>query len=805
MALQAEVILYNDSPGDADLEQALSEALPSARAGFSCRVEQNADNLGFVRTANRALAEGVKRGCDVLLLNSDTIVFPGTFTEMVRVSRLDPMTGFVNPRSNNATLATLPLQDRFRMASPADAMDHWRRLSSRLPRATYVPTAVGFCLLLRWTILAEFGLFDEIYGAGYNEENDLILRAGRRGYRAVLANHAFVWHQGSASFGSLTSSELETRNAAVFTGRYPEYLKLCGVYFRSAGYWAEHLIGNLIPDAEGRLELAFDFSNVVPAHNGTFLAARRLLAGAAQAWRGEFNLHVLCSEAAYDFHRYAELSVPRLDPAGPETFAAILRVGQPYHLGALELLVEKSAVFGVFMLDTISIDSAPLVEPGLYELWQLTLEHADLIAAISDLTADQYQRRFAFGEEVIVLRSLLSLDLAEYVGSSDAPPPATPGYIFVVGNHYWHKDVAAAAEALALADPERTVVVVAGAHDTVDAASDAGVYAPRAMIALPNLVRLPAGHLTDAQIGAAYAHASVVVFPSHYEGFGFPLLNALAAKRPVFIRPLPVFEEINRALGGEGNLHVFQTTEELVEALREPPAWDPHTASPGRPGDSGRATEDVRKALTAALSKVSYDRIVARVRALRTIRLFGEAAVPLVVAAPAEPDSETASSRSAEFAAEGAEQGPGAVQVSAAEGTLDPAMISAVQPPEAAAAAPILLVDESPDVQEPRGPAAVSILRPFPDAEPAPEPRLEPEALEAEALGPEGLEAPPGQGSPEPPAVPPPTAAPATPRAFVAHRAALAVERVAYGLLGLPGVLPALRAVARRVRALSDG
>ncbi len=688
--LQAEVVLYNDSPDDPELAQALSETLASFSPGVSFRLERNAENLGFVRTANRALAEGVETGRDVLLLNSDTIMFPGALFEMVRVSRLDPMTGFVNPRSNNATLATLPLPPAFRTAEPAAAHASWAKLAPLLPPVTYVPTAVGFCLLIRWTILAEFGLFDEIYGAGYNEENDLILRAGRRGYRATLANHAFVWHQGSGSFGALQTSELDRGNALIFNERYPEYRQLCGVYFDSANYRGEYLLGNLIPGADGRLDLAFDFTAVAPAHNGTFLAAKRLLAGAAQAWRGDFNLYVLCSEEAYDFHGYAALSVQRLDPAGPETFAVIFRVGQPYHLSQLERLVERSAVFGVFMLDTISIDSAPLVEPGLYELWQLTLEHADLIATISDFSGDQYQRRFAFGEGVTTLRSLLSLDTAEYVKPSKAPPPAAPGYIFVVGNHYWHKDVAVAAEALALADPERTVVVIAGVHDTVGPAPDPGRYAPRSMVMLPNLIRLPAGQLTDAEIGAAYAHASVVVFPSHYEGFGFPLLDALAARRPVFIRPLPVFEEINRALGGEGNLHIFQTTQELVEMLRTPPVWNAQTASPGRPGDLSRVTEDVRGAVMTALSKVSYERIVRRVRALRTIRMF------------APPPS----------------------------------------PPQHVEPAP-----------------AAAVVEPNPD----------------EAV--------------------------ATPRAFVAHRAGLAAERLAYLLLGLPGVLPLVRAVARSLRS----
>ena len=201
VAIGGEVVLYNDSPQDLPLSAALALLAPQAQAAFPCRLEPNRENLGFVRTCNLALEEARRRGMDVLLLNSDTVVFPGALTEMARVSRLDPMTGFVNPRSNNATLATLPYQDRFRRLPPPAAHAAWSALAPRLPEMSYTPTAVGFCMLIRWTVLASFGVFDEIYGAGYNEENDLVMRAGRRGYRSVLANHAFVWHKGSASFG----------------------------------------------------------------------------------------------------------------------------------------------------------------------------------------------------------------------------------------------------------------------------------------------------------------------------------------------------------------------------------------------------------------------------------------------------------------------------------------------------------------------------------------------------------------------------------------------------------------------------
>jgi GT2 family glycosyltransferase len=246
-AIGAEVVLFDDSPGYAPLQSALEAILPRAQAAFACRLVRNERNLGFVRTMNAAIAEAVSRRLDVLLLNSDTIVYPGAFPEMLRIAALDPMIGFVNPRSDNATLATLPVAHR---ASPPDeAFDAapYTALAARLPEMSYVPTAVGFCMLIRWHIIAEFGGLDPVFGAGYNEENDLVMRAGRCGYRAALANQAFVRHRGEASFSlaEISKSVLEPANRAILDARYPEYGAVTAAHFVSPETRAEWLLGTL--------------------------------------------------------------------------------------------------------------------------------------------------------------------------------------------------------------------------------------------------------------------------------------------------------------------------------------------------------------------------------------------------------------------------------------------------------------------------------------------------------------------------------------------------------------------------------
>lgn len=56
------------------------------------------------------------------------------------------------------------------------------------------------------------------------------------------------------------------------------------------------------------------------------------------------------------------------------------------------------------------------------------------------------------------------------------------------------------------------------------------------------------GHVDEADKPALYRLADVYVSPSEYEGFGLPLLEAMASGTPVVAREIPVYEEI----GGDG-------------------------------------------------------------------------------------------------------------------------------------------------------------------------------------------------------------------------------------------------------------
>jgi hypothetical protein len=66
-----------------------------------------------------------------------------------------------------------------------------------------LPLLNGFCYGIKRTVLEQIGYLDEdTFGPGYGEEDDFTLRAHRAGFRAAIADDAYVYHAQSRSYSN---------------------------------------------------------------------------------------------------------------------------------------------------------------------------------------------------------------------------------------------------------------------------------------------------------------------------------------------------------------------------------------------------------------------------------------------------------------------------------------------------------------------------------------------------------------------------------------------------------------------------
>lgn len=213
------IVVVDDASPESELSADLDEM---AHRGWIALL-RNERNLGFVASVNRGMKWA--QGLDVVLLNSDTEVYPGWLDRLRAAAWRHPRIASVTPLSNNATIASYP---RFLHDNPYPLeIDHATldRLTAEVNSAVEVevPTGIGFCMYLRRDALEQVGVFDEQgFGKGYGEENDWCQRAIAQGWRNIITADAFVRHFGSASF---LGEKAERVDAAmkVLADRYPSY------------------------------------------------------------------------------------------------------------------------------------------------------------------------------------------------------------------------------------------------------------------------------------------------------------------------------------------------------------------------------------------------------------------------------------------------------------------------------------------------------------------------------------------------------------------------------------------------------
>jgi glycosyltransferase involved in cell wall biosynthesis len=83
---------------------------------------------------------------------------------------------------------------------------------------------------------------------------------------------------------------------------------------------------------------------------------------------------------------------------------------------------------------------------------------------------------------------------------------------------------------------------------------------------LEGSVRLLNG-LSDLEVRCLYKLCSLFVFPSSYEGFGIPILEAMAANRPMVLSDIPVFREITENKGVYFPHHDVDAMSQAIEKV----------------------------------------------------------------------------------------------------------------------------------------------------------------------------------------------------------------------------------------------
>jgi glycosyltransferase involved in cell wall biosynthesis/Flp pilus assembly protein TadD len=249
-----ELVLVDN--GSTDATPALLEEFRTRPGPERVTVIRNATNVGFPAGCNQALAQA--RGRYLVFLNNDTIVTAGWLEGLIIWALHDwPSVGMVGAVTNYSRPPQLVACAYADPSEDTQGLDDFaaRRRQEYAGRALAVERLSGFCLLARREVLGRVGGFDEGYGLGFFDDDDLSVRVRQAGLRLLVGSDVFVHHFGSRTFTGLGVD-------------YRRQLKENFARFR-AKWGPEQCAGYRFPGAEASEPFVDPPATVVPAPRGT--------------------------------------------------------------------------------------------------------------------------------------------------------------------------------------------------------------------------------------------------------------------------------------------------------------------------------------------------------------------------------------------------------------------------------------------------------------------------------------------------------------------------------------------------------
>lgn len=226
-----EIIVVDDASRDETM-------LAGLAFGRGIRLIRNRANAGFISSCNRGFEAA--RGEYVVFVNNDTEVKPRWLDELYETLQREPDVGVVGSK---LVFPDGTLQECGGIVwRLGDGWNWGRGQPADDPRFCYMRDTdyvSGAALMIKASLFAELGKFDELYAPGYYEDTDLCFRARQRGYRVVVQPTSEVIHLEGASAGTSTAGTgmkrfqainhrkfferwKETLAAHRFNGEFPE-------------------------------------------------------------------------------------------------------------------------------------------------------------------------------------------------------------------------------------------------------------------------------------------------------------------------------------------------------------------------------------------------------------------------------------------------------------------------------------------------------------------------------------------------------------------------------------------------------
>ncbi|MGE4480808.1 glycosyltransferase family 4 protein [Acidocella sp.] len=283
-------------------------------------------------------------------------------------------------------------------------------------------------------------------------------------------------------------------------------------------------------------------------------------------------------------------------PGGGADWSSAREVGTRHGQGWEQLDLPRAAAGGVLfnlgntgplwmrrqlvVIHDAGVFSTPAAYSRKFRIWYKVLQNALILRGAAIVTVSEFSRQEilrhlpARSSQVHVMPE--GADHMRRIGTAPeilAEHGLEPGrFVLGVGTLAAHKNLAVLGLLAQRLEERGIPLVMAGSM---------GGEAFQAADKLPQPARY-IGRVSDEQLKALYEHAGCFIFPSRYEGFGLPPVEAMACGCPVVAANIPVMREIGYGAVQFCNPHSPEDVAAQVLAVLDSPARQQELRAAGR-------------------------------------------------------------------------------------------------------------------------------------------------------------------------------------------------------------------------------
>ena len=530
--IRYEVIIVDDGSSDDTLE--FLETLQPPFHGV-----RNDQNLGFIASVNRGVS--MAKGKYLLMLNNDTEVHPRWLREMIDLYESDSSIGIVGAKLlyPDGTIQHFGLN----ISSDLAPYHLFRGKPADDPACSTVQETAGVtgaCLLIERELFKKVGGLETKYHM-YFEDIDLCLKVRQLGYRILVTPQAVVTHHETRSIDKDKAEQVSDKSFPIFLQKWTRKLLpdklLMGIDARTLqfgastqrgiGHYVFHSLTALI---ESSPDIHF---TIYGDREGETTSEIRRLAS---------QYHPNCTYRDYrEFHHSCVDVFWLTDPLTPIPQAAvgdryIYKPMVPIELGDVKLIATAYDLIPLIFEEQYLKDDLEWADEYIKRLSWLS-KNVDHFLAISECTKNDYSRYLELPLEKI---SVINGGVAEYyrkapnqgmIATVSSRMQFDGPLILYVGSLDPRKNpegLLETAKKIKEQYPKEFRLLIAGA------AADEEVEKIKQLAehyGVQDIV-LMTGFIQPEELGAIQHISSLFLFPSLYEGFGLPVLEAMAAGLP---------------------------------------------------------------------------------------------------------------------------------------------------------------------------------------------------------------------------------------------------------------------------------